>query len=95
MSKKGSFKITNQEGNKIKSYDVKSKVFELIEECTELYMKLVSLYEDLGGNSGEFYEEIDIFKNNDLPVTDEEIVTIQNEMKKHSQAARDILSCYL
>ena len=32
MSKKGSFKITNQEGNKIKSYDVKSWVFELIKE---------------------------------------------------------------
>ena len=69
---------------KIDTEVAKDRVFGLIEECTELYMKLVSLYEDLGGNSGEFYEEIDIFKNNDLPVTDEEIVTIQNEMKKHS-----------
>ena len=84
MSKKGSFKITNQEGNKIKSYDVKSKVFELIEECTELYIKLVGLYEDLGGNSEKFYEEIDVFADSELPVTDEEIAAIQNEMKKRN-----------
>ena len=84
MSKKGSFKITNQEGNKIKSYDVKSKVFELIEECTELYIKLVGLYEDLGDNSEKFYEEIDVFADNDLPVTANEIAAIQNEMKKRN-----------
>ena len=84
MSKKGSFKITNQEGNKIKSYDVKGKVFELIEECTKLYIKLVGLYEDLGGNSEKFYEEIDVFADSELPVTDEEIAAIQNEMKKRN-----------
>lgn len=84
MSKKGSFKITNQEGNEIKSYDVKSKMFELIEECTELYIKLVGLYEDLGGNSEKFYEEIDVFADKDLPVTANEIAAIQNEMKKRN-----------
>ena len=84
MSKKGSFKITEQEKIKIESAGVKDKVFELIEECTELYMKLVSLYEDLGGNSGEFYEEISMFDDGDLPVTDEEVAAIQNEMKKRS-----------
>jgi hypothetical protein len=70
MSKKGSFIITEQEKIRVESAGAKDKVFELIEECTELYMKLVSLYEDLGGNSGEFYEEISFSKDSDLPVTD-------------------------
>lgn len=69
---------------KISTLEAKDKVFSLIEACTELYMKLVSLYEDLGGNSGEFYEEISFSDDRDLPVTDEEVLAIQNEIGKHS-----------
>ena len=84
MAKK---KRLNEQPCKVSKIDTevaKEKVFSLIEECTELYMKLVSLYEDLGGNSGEFYEEISMFDDGDLPVTDEEVAAIQNEMKKRS-----------
>ena len=42
------------ENAKIETKVAKDRVLNLIEECTELYMKLVSLYEDLGGNSSEF-----------------------------------------
>lgn len=84
MAKKKRLNEQPCEVAKIDTEVAKDRVFSLIEECTELYMKLVSLYEDLGGNGGEFYEEISMFDDSDLPVTDEEVAAIQNEMKKRS-----------
>ena len=75
-------RLEAQELAKIDRTEAKDKVLGLIEECIDLYMKLVRLYEDLGGDSGEFYEEISFFDDSDLPVTDEELEAIKKEMEK-------------
>ena len=51
----------------------KDEVYKLIKDCTNLYMRLVKLYEKLGGNSGEFYDEISIYNDSDLPLSKEDI----------------------
>ena len=69
---------------KIEMQEAKDRIFGLIEKCVDLYTKLVSLYEDLGGSSDEFYEEIDFSDDSDLPVTEEEVEAIKKEMKKRN-----------
>ena len=64
--------------------DLKNTVHKLIVACTDICLKLIDVYEKLGGDDGEFCEEISFDNDSELPVTDEEIAAIQNEMKKRN-----------
>lgn len=63
--------------------DLKDEVLNLIKTVTDLYVKLVDIYESIAGETDGFYEEMS-FDDSDLPVTDEEVEAILSEMKKRS-----------
>lgn len=60
--------------------DLKNTVHKLIVASTDICLKLIDVYEMLGGDDGEFCEEISFDNDGELPVTDEEIKVIEKEM---------------
>lgn len=62
--------------------DLKNTVHKLIVACADICLKLIDVYEKLGGDDGEFCEKISSDNDSELPVTDEEIKAIEKEMKK-------------